>query len=142
VSEHQWENGEVIAVGFIGGLNVHTLHRERHCKVCGQGDIVPVEPGYAGGFCVGMYSRWDGVSTCEDVIIERHKSDTRHKAEHEAWLRQLEAERPRRQAFVDELNALCAKHGCHLGAGDYDGDTVVVLKPQTYELCADGVTVT
>jgi len=140
MTDHQWESsGTVFALNYIGGLTPKDLRRERHCKVCGQGDVVPVEEGYSGGFVVGVYSRWDGVSTCEDVILERHRDATRAKIEREAYLRKIEEERPRRQAFIDDLNAICAKHGARIGQGDYTDAHIVVLEPRAYTLDEDGV---
>lgn len=121
MSEHQWEDtGGVVALDYIGGLTPKDIRRQRYCKVCGQGDVVPVEDGYTGGYCVGVYSRWDGVKTCEDVILERHREETlarQRQADREASIAAL---RPRAAAFIAELNALSLKHGLHFSDTDDD----------------------
>jgi hypothetical protein len=117
------------------------LRRERCCAVCGQGDVVPVEPGYAGGFCVGVYSKWDGVKTCEDVLAERARADAEAKEYCRLRDERIEAERPRCQAFIADLNAICAKHGAHIATGDYPDTHVVSLEPRTYEISDDGIVI-
>lgn len=143
MSAHQWQDtGHVIALDYIGGLPVKDLRRERRCTICDQYDVVPVEPGYAGGFVVGVYTKWDGVKACEDVLAERSRADANAKEYCRLRDERIEAERPRRQAFIDDLNAVCAKHGAHVGDGDYPDTHIVVLEPRAYELSADGIGVT
>jgi hypothetical protein len=139
MSEHQWEGGVGYKSGCVAAGDTPTEWLQ-HCATCGIGALFPLPAGEdPKRFVMGPYSPWDGKSTCEDILARREREAAEGAARWEAAKRERRADRPRREAFLGRLNALCAEHGCHLS--EHDGEMTVALEPKAYALLDDDVTV-